>query len=401
MKKSLTTMTICYIFLLSVIAMQTVAQVKNFTINGSLINMKVMPAKIYLRYDLVTGKPTDSAIVSNGKYSFKGGVDAAVIATLALTKEGAKTATDQFNLMIDTGLLNIVSEQSVSNTVVSGSGAKAYAEYLKVTSYAFSESAAIKEIMEREAYKTDEALKKEVTSRSNNLLGNALSNMIVYVRQNPASPASPYFTYALISSGFVTPEMTDTLYRAFPAYLKTSRLGIAIDATLAQRKEAAGQAAAKNKELDDLVPLGSKAKDFTQNDVNGKPISLSSFKGKYVLIDFWASWCVPCRAENPNVVKAYDRYKDKNFTVLGVSLDSQGGKQAWLNAIKKDGLNWTQVSDLRSFENEAAKLYGVYAIPQNFLIDPNGIVIAKNLRGEALLQKIAVILSSEKSKSIH
>jgi len=132
--------------------------------------------------------------------------------------------------------------------------------------------------------------------------------------------------------------------------------------------------------------VGTMASDFTQNDINEKPVKLSDFKGRYVLLDFWASWCGPCRAENPNVVKAYNQYKDKNFTVLSVSLDQPGKKEAWLSAIKKDGLTWTQVSDLRFWNNAAAKQYGIMAIPQNFLIDPTGKIVAKNLRGEALIK---------------
>ena len=148
------------------------------------------------------------------------------------------------------------------------------------------------------------------------------------------------------------------------------------------------------KELYDLGPLsiGAIAPDFSQNDVNDKPVKLSDFRGKYVLLDFWASWCGPCRAENPNVVEAYHAYSDKNFTVLGVSLDQPGKKDAWLAAIKKDGLPWIQVSDLQFWNNAAAKLYQVRAIPQNFLIDPSGKIVAKNLRGEALQEKLKMLL---------
>jgi len=141
---------------------------------------------------------------------------------------------------------------------------------------------------------------------------------------------------------------------------------------------------------DKVGAIGSPAIDFTQTDTAGNNVSLSQFKGKYVLLDFWASWCRPCRMENPNVVAAYNTFKNKNFTVLSVSLDEK--RESWLNAIKMDGLNWTHVSDLKYWSNDAARQYNIQSIPQNYLIDPNGVIIAKNLRGEALIAKLKELL---------
>lgn len=144
----------------------------------------------------------------------------------------------------------------------------------------------------------------------------------------------------------------------------------------------------------DLVSIGRSAPLFSAPDTSGKNISLLDFRGKYVLLDFWASWCGPCREENPTVVKAYQKYRTKNFEILSVSLDQSGKRDAWLKAIHDDGLIWQHVSDLKFWNSEVAQLYAVRSIPQNFLIDPKGKIIAVNLRGEELNKKLAELIPS-------
>ncbi|MBY0481998.1 MAG: AhpC/TSA family protein [Chitinophagaceae bacterium] len=197
-----------------------------------------------------------------------------------------------------------------------------------------------------------------------------------FMKQKPASAVSPFVLYVvnpLLEGGIVEIE---SYYSNFAGEAKQGPYAKAIENAINESK---------------LGAVGSMALDFTQKDTNGKPVSLSSFKGKYVLVDFWASWCGPCRQENPNVVNVYNKYKDKNFTVLGISLDQD--RSRWLQAIRADNLTWTHLSDLQYWNNEVALLYKIHQIPSNMLIDPTGKIIGKNLRGTELQETLKSLLT--------
>jgi len=193
-----------------------------------------------------------------------------------------------------------------------------------------------------------------------------------FIKSNAASFAAVY----LLEVYARTMELTEveTLYTALSPKHKATNSSKSIANGLEARK---------------VTAVGKIAPDFSQPDTLGTIVKLSDLRGKYVLVDFWASWCGPCRAENPNLVNTFNRYKDKGFTVLSVSLDQPGKKDAWLAAIHNDGLTWTHVSDLKFWKNEAAVLYGIKAIPANLLLDREGKIIAKNLRGDDLNKKLA------------
>lgn len=161
------------------------------------------------------------------------------------------------------------------------------------------------------------------------------------------------------------------------------------------RESDEGKAFAGRIEKAKKLAVGQPAPVFAQPDTSGKMVSLADYKGKYVLIDFWASWCGPCRAENPNVLKAYNKFKDQNFTVLGISLDTEKARAAWIKAIQDDAMPWMQLSELKGWESAAAILYDVHAIPQNYLIDPLGNIIAKNVRGQKLHETLEKLLISK------
>ena len=220
----------------------------------------------------------------------------------------------------------------------------------------------------------DEAKASELEAELDKIYEDAQQFSKDYVTEHPASYISPYVLRS-VSYGLSGAEIEAELEK-FDAAL--SKSGFVVE--LAERAEILKK-----------VAIGEKFLDFTQNDPDGNPVTLSSLVGEnYMLIDFWAAWCGPCRTENPNVVAVYNDYKDKGFDVLGVSLDRN--KEDWLKAIEDDKLTWTQVSDLNYWKNEASKAYGINAIPSNLLLDKDGIIIKKNIRGKELRTKIAELL---------
>lgn len=353
------------------------AQTSNYDVKGKIGTLNA-PAKAYLLHRGKSGNVTDSVVLAHGVFEFKGSLNAPTQALLLLDHTGSGInslgrGADLMNLYLENGNILITGTDSVKTAKITGS---------KLNDDNAKLAAAIKPVLDKavllnnEYQKTAEAERPKLIEKYKDLQNEQKAVLKKFVQQNPASFVSLDALRSFAGPSPIYNEVMPLFSSLSPALQNTDN-GKDFKATLEKLK---------------TTSVGSIAPDFTQNDPAGKPVSLSSFKGKYVLLDFWASWCQPCRQENPNVVKVYNQYKAKNFTVLGVSLDRPNGKEDWLKAIKDDGLAWNQVSDLQFWNNQVAALYGVRSIPGNFLIDPTGKIIARDLRGDDLEQTLAKLL---------
>ncbi|MGI9139279.1 MAG: redoxin domain-containing protein [Sediminibacterium sp.] len=369
---------------LSLVLLSTVAQSqKQYTITGDVSKVKETVSKVYLSYYFNGVSKQDSAVVTDGKFILKGTVVEPVLGNLRAvykvdtslkTKRMISYKKDVTPLYLENAAIQLTSVDSFANAAIKGS--KSHLEYnkLKLFTKPVSDKMEALSATYNELYKKkDEAGMKKLDEEYDKLDAEMKAKQKEYVLANLNSPIVMY-AFGNFAGYSIKADEVEPLFLKIPLNVRNS---------------------VKGKEMADKIDIAKKtgigkpAIQFTQNDTAGIPVSLASFKGKYVLVDFWASWCGPCRQENPNVVAAFAKYNAKGFTVLGVSLDQPTGKERWMEAIHKDNLTWTQVSDLKYWKNEVAVMYGVQAIPQNYLIDPQGVIIGKDLRGDALNSKLA------------
>lgn len=343
-------------------------------IEGTVSNWSAK--KIYLHHrdnDLMV---TDSSTVNKGKFKFQSKLAEPTMYWFSLSKDPNQQPNIVFfadEAPVSASILG--GDSLVYSTVNAGQTQKDYVEYKLMVNNFIMIQQRMQTDFNDAAQKGDANTQNAIKLEYENLNTQYMSGVKNFIKTHPKSAMSAFIlANDLNNPSIPLSEIEECLTYIDSSLINNSNIKLV------------------NKRMEDKrgTMVGYKATNFTQPNTEGKQVSLSDFKGKYVLIDFWASWCRPCRMENPNVVAAYNRYKDKGFTILGVSMDSN--RDPWLAAIQQDNLTWTHVSDLKGWGNEVGKLYGVSGIPQNYLIDKEGKIVAKDLRGAALEEKLAEII---------
>jgi len=337
---------------------------------------------VMLSYKNSEGKEVkDSALVKAGKFSISGTTafaGKAYLSLVPLKKDSSQQRGQQDfkDFYLEKGKYKVTGRDSMAKASINGT--QTQTDYNQYNAKLGALLAQFKDITQRftkvyYAKVKDTVAIKIIQAEARPVHARIEAALDSFIFSHPDS----YVSLDLISenkTAVIDPVTFDPYYKALSPRVLSSFTGQKLTAKYDKAKQ---------------ISIG-KAVDFTQTDDKGNEFKLSSLKGKYVLVDFWASWCVPCRAENPHLLKAYNQLKDKGFEIVGISLDET--KAAWLNAVKHDAMPWIQVSDLKGFKSEIAVKYGISAIPQNFLVNPQGVIIAKNLRGEDVNQKIAAFI---------
>ncbi|MCW2263169.1 MULTISPECIES: TlpA disulfide reductase family protein [Sphingobacterium] len=356
---------------------------QNYTVQGTVGKLN-KPAKAFLRLNYEGKERIDSVEMNNGKFEFKGTIPSPMEAHLRIIHDDAPfdptkpPKQDIFPFLIEGVTIKVVSTDSIKNAKISGSPLNVENEKVNAFLKPIYDQYEILNAEYKSKSLADQQDPKYIQSleeRANAIQQQTIDAKMDYVAKNPKS------YMALMAFNSTLPPEFDAI-KAEEVFLK-------LDPNL--QNSILGKDLAARIALVKKTSEGVEAQDFTQPDVDGKQVKLSDYRGKYVLIDFWASWCAPCRRENPNLVKSYAKYQKEGFEILGVSMDKATDKAKWLKAIQDDGLTWKQVGDLKGWDNEAGVMYDVKAIPMNFLVDPNGKIIAKYLRGEELDLKLAEI----------
>lgn len=344
-----------------------------FEITGSLQGDVEEGTQVFLRKSDENMRPVpgDTTQITNGTFRFQGDVVTPELRYVFI--EGVNAGVP---VIVEKGSIRISAHRDslVSAEVTGTPQNEAYAAFVAGTRNLVERRNSINSEMQAAMQSRDTANINALRDEFFELQGNAVNFEKTFVEEHPDALISAMLVNRMLQSGSVPVPEAATLFEGLDETLRRSPLGTRIEAQINSQQ---------------LTAIGSKAPDFSAPTPSGETLALNQVLGKVTLVDFWAAWCRPCRAENPNIVKVYEKYKDKGLSVLGVSLDRNATD--WKNAIEQDGLNWNHVSNVRYFD-EIAELYNVRAIPASFILDENGVIVAKNLRGEALEAKIAELL---------